>query len=529
MPSSAARELIASSESIAPEDRLDLVIHAAAQLPSSVTVWIHAEGPLRGQLEALATAYGIADRVRFESGFDAVPAGTRVYPSRHNAATAPVRPDAAGGGSLVLDDESQPGAPDNRGTLDDPGEAARGAKVVRTMAELLGELSAPGDPPAPTSADRELLGGQRVAIVTNYPTHYRVPLFNAVAARLSKAGASMRVLFTDANPQGRAWMRPGTVAFENEMLRSARLPGTSGDVPLALKGRLRPTGLRSCWWADSHRSWLAEPPPWRPGSGTAVGIWSGEIASRRTARSRLRRVQRLRLMRRASFGVAYGYRGREYLRLLAPTLPCVYGRNTVPFPSTAVHAAGREAVEILTVSRAVPGKGLDVLIDAVRMLADLPLRLTIAGGGPLVAGLKRRARGDDRIRVVGAVASDRVGDLYEAADIFAFPSDFDVFGLVIVEAFAAGLAVVASDAPGAVSDLAVPGRNCLLADEHTPPAWAASLRLLVEDGALRRTLGEAARATVQRRWTMDHAADAMLAGLTLGAMQQARGEGRPDE
>ena len=171
-------------------------------------------------------------------------------------------------------------------------------------------------------------------------------------------------------------------------------------------------------------------------------------------------------------------------------------------------------------SRAVPGKGLDVLIDAIRTLNDLSLRLTIAGGGPLLARLRRQANGDDRIRIVGAVDSDRVGDLYEAADIFVFPSQFDVFGLVIVEAFAAGLAVVASDVPGAVSDLAVPGGNCLLAEEHTPQAWADALRLLVENSELRRTLGEAARATVENRWSMDHATDAMIAGLTLGAMQR---------
>ena len=68
-----------------------------------------------------------------------------------------------------------------------------------------------------------------------------------------------------------------------------------------------------------------------------------------------------------------------------------------------------------------------------------------------------------------------------------------------------------------------------MVEEHTPDAWAAALRRLIEDAALRRTLGEAARATVQRRWTMDHAADAMIAGLTLGAMQQARGESQPHE
>src|SRR6185295_2220006 len=119
------------------------------------------------------------------------------------------------------------------------------------------------------------------------------------------------------------------------------------------------------------------------GRGTAVGVWSGEVASRRTAKSPLRRTQRRRLIRSASFGIAYGYRGREYLRLLAPTLPCVYGRNTVPFSRPVGREISGEALEILTVSRAVAGKGLEVLIDAVRMLTDLPLRLTIAGGGPM--------------------------------------------------------------------------------------------------------------------------------------------------
>lgn len=504
------------------------MIHAASQLPASVSVRIQGEGPLRGQLETLATAYGIEDRVRFESTFDGVPAGTRIYPSRHNAATAPIRPGAEGEGSLVLDDGDLRVPPENRRVPERTGQEARGAKAVRTMAELLGELSGPDDPPAPTGADGELLKGQTVAIVTNYPTHYRVPLFNSMATRLSTAGANMRVIFTDADPEGRIWMRPGTADFEHEMLRSRRVPRTSAGVPVNLKTRLqayRPSLLlvggfsplvagRAASLASRH--------------GTTVGIWSGEIASRRTAKSRLRRAQRLRLMRSASFGIAYGYRGREYLRRLAPTLPCIYGRNTVPFPPAA-RTVDREAVEILTVSRAVPGKGLDVLIDAVRLLAGIPLRLTVAGGGPLLAGLRRRVGGDDRIRVVGPVESDRVSDLYDAADIFAFPSQLDVFGLVIVEAFAAGLAVLTSSAPGAVSDLAVPNRNCLLTEEHTPQAWAASLRLLVEDAALRRTLGEAAHATVKKRWTMDHAADAMIAGLRLGALQQKSGGSQPRE
>jgi glycosyltransferase involved in cell wall biosynthesis len=528
MPASAGRQLIASSRSIAPEDRLDLVLHAAAQLPSDVSVRIHGDGPLRSQLETLAAAYGIEGQVRFESALDPHTDGTCIYPSRHNASTAPIPPGSAVGGSLILDDQNRLPTLENPGLVGRSEEGAPGTKVVTTMAELVSEVSAPDDPPSPTCADARLLKGHRVAMVTNYPTHYRVPLFNSMARRLSKVGADMRVFFTDAHPRRRMWMRPEALSFEHEILRSLRVPGTSTDVPLALKPRLqryRPSlilvGGFSPFVAGRAAS-LAS------GQGTAVGVWSGEIASRRTAKSPLRRMQRRRLIRRASFGIAYGYRGREYLRLLAPTLPCVYGRNTVPFSRPAGRGTRGDAVEILTVSRAVRGKGLDILIDAARMLADLPVRLTIAGGGPMLASLRRRAEGDDRIRIVGAVESDRVGDLYDAADIFAFPSQFDVFGLVIVEAFATGLAVVASNAPGAVSDLAVPNRNCLLVERHTPEAWAASLRLLIEDAALRRTLGEAARTTVERRWTMDHATDAMIAGLRLGALEVSSG-GRPDE
>jgi glycosyltransferase involved in cell wall biosynthesis len=527
MPATARRQMIASSRSIAPEDRLDLVLHTAAQLPADVTVRIHGDGPLRGQLETLAAAYGIQDQVRFESATEPVPTGTCIYPSRHNASTAPIPPGSADGGSLILDDQNRLPTLENPGLVDRPEERAPGTKVVTTMAELLGEVSAPDDPPSPACADAHLLKGHRVAIITNYPTHYRVPLFNSMARRLSNVGVDMRVFFTDAHPQRRMWMRPEALSFENEILRSLRVPGTRIDVPLALRGRLqryRPSlvlvGGFSPLVAGRAASLASR-------QGTAVGIWSGEIASRRTAKNPLRRIQRRRLMRNASFGIAYGYQGREYLRLLAPTLPCVYGRNTVPFSHPGGRGTRGDAVEILTVSRAVAGKGLDVLIDAVRMLAGLPLRLTIAGAGPMLARLRRRADGDDRIRVVGAVESDRVSDLYEAADLFAFPSQVDVFGLVMVEAFAAGLSVVASKAPGATSDLAVHNRNCLLVEQHTPEAWAASLRLLIDDAALRRTLGEAARATVARRWTMNHATDAMIAGLRLGALQVSGG--RPDE
>src|SRR6185295_10065959 len=282
----------------------------------------------------------------------------RIYPSRHNATTAPIPPGSADGGSLILDDQNRLPSLENRGLVEQPEGGAPGTRVVTTMAELLGEISVPDDPPSPSCADAHLLMGQRVAMVTNYPTHYRVPLFNSMARRLSKVGADMRVFFTDAHPR-RMWMRPEALSFEHEILRSLRVPGIRTNVPLALKPRLqryRPSLILVAGFSSFVAGRAAS---LASGRGTAVGVWSGEVASRRTAKSPLRRAQRRRLIRSASFGIAYGYRGREYLRLLAPTLPCVYGRNTVPFSRPVGREISGEALEILTVSRAVAGKGLE--------------------------------------------------------------------------------------------------------------------------------------------------------------------------
>jgi glycosyltransferase involved in cell wall biosynthesis len=139
----------------------------------------------------------------------------------------------------------------------------------------------------------------------------------------------------------------------------------------------------------------------------------------------------------------------------------------------------------------------------------------------MLAELREQAGTDSRIRFLGPVRTDRIGELFGEADVFAFPSRIDAFGLVIPEAFAAGLAVVLSAAPGVVGDLAVPERNCLIVRDHTATAWAATLRRVVEDRDLRQSLGRAASHTVRRRWTLEHSADAFICGLNLGVASAA--------
>ena len=202
--------------------------------------------------------------------------------------------------------------------------------------------------------------------------------------------------------------------------------------------------------------------------GISFGLWSGEHSAMATAQSAVRRLQRRRLLASADFGIAYGSASAQYLSALNRELPVVFGRNTsMPNESAAAHHRARDRIEIVTVGDlASPRKGIDILVDALASVPALRCRLTIIGGGRLLSALRGRAEGDRRIRFLGPLPPAAVRDVYGAADVFAFPSRSDVFGLALVEAMGSGLAVATTRAPGAVADLCVDGHNAMVLSGH---------------------------------------------------------------
>jgi D-inositol-3-phosphate glycosyltransferase len=171
---------------------------------------------------------------------------------------------------------------------------------------------------------------------------------------------------------------------------------------------------------------------------------------------------------------------------------------------------------------ASPRKGADVAVRAVKEDPRVDCRLTVVGGGSRLRELQQLAGGDRRIRFAGPLPPPDVHRLYAETDIFLFPTRADVFGLVLVEAMAAGLCVLTSAEPGAIADLVVDQRNGFVVRSHDPAAWAAVLRRAAENPNLSKALGVAATQTIRRRWTVDHAADAMLAGVRLGFLSRKR-------
>jgi glycosyltransferase involved in cell wall biosynthesis len=173
---------------------------------------------------------------------------------------------------------------------------------------------------------------------------------------------------------------------------------------------------------------------------------------------------------------------------------------------------GIEADALVSVftGRLLRAKGLDVLVPAfARLRSEAPAaRLLIVGSGDGQAlSVEAETRAQVERAGLGAAVSftgrvDDVADWLRAADIFAFPSEFEAMPLSVLEAAACGLAV-ASTRVGGIPDAIEPGVEGLLCAPRDVDAFAAQWRRLADDAALRARLGAAARARVEREFDFD--------------------------
>ncbi len=157
--------------------------------------------------------------------------------------------------------------------------------------------------------------------------------------------------------------------------------------------------------------------------------------------------------------------------------------------------------------RLLKGKGLDVLLDALAVVAadDAGLQLVLVGSGEgqslsIEETLRRRAGQkplEGRVRFAGRV--DAVEDYLRAADLFVFPSLFEGLGVSLVEAAACGLPAVGSRTGGIV-DVIEDGRSGLLVRPGDAAGLATALRSLAADPLRRAELGRRARAVACERF-----------------------------
>jgi phosphatidylinositol alpha-mannosyltransferase len=141
-----------------------------------------------------------------------------------------------------------------------------------------------------------------------------------------------------------------------------------------------------------------------------------------------------------------------------------------------------EGPTIFFVGRHEPRKGLTVLLDALEALPDV--RLWIGSDGPQTAELRHRTAGNAQIEWLGRINDAEKASRLRGASVFCAPSlGGESFGVVLLEAMAAQVPVVASDLPGYRS-VARPGLDAVLVPPEDPERLAEALRRVLSDPQL---------------------------------------------
>jgi glycosyltransferase involved in cell wall biosynthesis len=392
---------------------------------------------------------------------------------------------------------------------------------------LLGELVeriGGGSANAVDASGDTALSGHAVVILTNYPTHYRLPLFERLSARLADVGARLHVVFQAVEAKSRPWLTNSRMTFDHLTLPSVHLPAVDRAPLISVHlrrslQRLSPTIVVAAGFSPFVAGRAAST---ARELGASFGVWSGETSDMRTARQGWREPFRRRALARSDFGIAYGARAAAYLRALTHDLPFVIGRNTAPVATVVDRrsmSSRERSLRLLFIGDlASTRKGADVALAAIEQVRRPDVRLRVVGGGRLQQMLERQAATDPRVRLLGPLPPEEVARELQEADVLLFPTRADVFGLVLVEAMGAGVAPIVARSAGAIDDLSVDGHNAIVIDSHEPEQWAVAIDELAADRTLVTDLGSNARRTVEARWTLEHSVGAIMAGLRLGAL-----------
>ncbi len=313
----------------------------------------------------------------------------------------------------------------------------------------------------------------RLVILTEIIAPYRIPIFNALAAR---SDLDLHVIFLSENdPSLRQWqVDKSGIHFSFEVLPSARLRLAgfkilfNRGVSAALR-RAAPDAIL-CGGYNYLASWLAA--DWARRKKIPFLLWNESTsADTRNLRQSVEFLKRRFLGLCAAF-LAAGKSSRDYLLAFkVPASNIFFAPNAVDVDSYSTLAArarnSAEAVRLrfnlptryfLYVGRLVPEKGVFDLLRAYAALDDSSrsqIGLVFAGDGPARAALAQQAAPFPDVRFTGFLQKEETPTVYALAQALVLPTHSDTWGLVVNEAMACSVPVVVTSVAGCAADLVI--------------------------------------------------------------------------
>ncbi|MFY9558896.1 MAG: glycosyltransferase family 4 protein [Terriglobales bacterium] len=381
---------------------------------------------------------------------------------------------------------------------------------------------------------------RRLVILTEIIAPYRIPVFNALAAREE---VDLHVIFlSETDPALRQWqVYRDEIRFSYEVLKSyrARIGRFNMLVTRGVCAALRDSDPEVILGGGYNYLAMWQVLCWARKQGVPFLLWSESNAVDARRNFWWVEAAKRRFIRACQGHVVPGTSAAAYLKTFDVSDDIVFvAPNAVDVERFARAAAdarqdpdrrkrlGLPQRYLLYVGRFVRAKGVFDLLAAYAKLPEETRRavgLVLAGDGEEREELVRRNRYVDPGQIVfpGFLHREELAAFYALAEALVFPTLSDPWGLVVNEAMACGLPVIATSVAGCVADMLRDGENGYVVRPGDPEGLSRTMRKLVDAPELRMQMSHLTF-EMRLRFTPQAWADGVVRAIT-GSVGESRG------
>jgi glycosyltransferase involved in cell wall biosynthesis/peptidoglycan/xylan/chitin deacetylase (PgdA/CDA1 family) len=376
----------------------------------------------------------------------------------------------------------------------------------------------------------------RIAFLMDHPSPHMTSLLEAVAARKD---CTLEVLYCGKRSAERNWGSP------TGLVPHAFMRGVTGPLGFRFNpgiframGRLRvdiwvvntvysslSTWMAAWWLQNRRKTWVFMNEPVRPRSRLC---------------SFLKEIPLRYVIHRAKGVIGTGKAAIEmYRRKMRPNCPTasvpyfidLSDFSTLPCPVSPVNG---QDLQFVTSGQMIQRKGMDCLLRTCEKLPETGWHLTLIGDGPLRAKLEREFDPLVRcgkVRFMGAIPYQNRARAFVGRHVFVFPSRWDGWGMVVPEALAAGLPVIATDQVTSAHEFIRNGENGFIVPAGNPESLAEKMNWFLNHKSEFSQMSYAARKSIEN-YRSDFGAASLveyLHGIRNGKSQGASRRFEPDK
>jgi glycosyltransferase involved in cell wall biosynthesis len=376
----------------------------------------------------------------------------------------------------------------------------------------------PGTSVGPTNAATANPATTRVALLTEIIAPYRIPVFNALARQ---KGIDLHVIFlAETDPAQRQWrVYKDEIEFSYEVLPAWRWRWGGWQVLLnrrlwaALDG-FRPRSIL-CGGYNHPAFWQAQ--AWAKFHATHFAAWIESTRQDRRQHNLLAEFSKRQFIRNCNTFAVPGKSSTEYLNSMGVSSERIHTapnavdiRRFANLARAAKEQAAQRRAELglpsryfLYAGRIIPEKGVFHLLQAyIQLPSELRSRmgLVFVGDGPAKAELRAELMTESitsAAKVVpgtvlfpGFAQRDQLAGFYALAEVLVFPTLSDPWGLVVNEAMACGLPIIATDVAGCTADLVRDGENGFVIPSANVGSLTEAMAAFARDPQLASRMGE---------------------------------------